>query len=166
MTLGTRMRNVEWAFQGQCISPGGVKYRRCIFDIEVLHNLFHFVLSSAKKYFIKKMWKWKDCTATKCKDRMTETNSTIPGELSQHIMLTSFLNTFSNMRFVILDKYCTSLVVNFSKCSMTSGGAGGGEGVLFLRAPSVKQIFGPRVPKSFFPIFDFALGVIHLRKIA
>ena len=53
----------------------------------------------------------------------------------------------------------------------SSGGAGGGEGVLFLRAPSIKRIFGALrqkklMQKYVFPIFDFTLGVIYLRKIA
>ena len=54
-----------------------------------------------------------------------------------------------------------------------SGGAGGGEGALFLRALSVTQIFVPEslrqkncAKKFFFPIFDFILGAIHLRKKA
>ena len=40
-----------------------------------------------------------------------------------------------------------------------SGGAGGGEGVLFLRAPSGEQTNKISAKTSFFPIFDFILGV-------
>ena len=55
-----------------------------------------------------------------------------------------------------------------------SGGAGGGEGVLFLRPQVLNRFLGPRIPmtkklcknKFLFPIFEYTLGVIHLIKKA